>query len=99
MSSLKVTIGIHKSKPFINVYVDKVRYRFWNVKSIDTPIKYIENPSLLKAAFELKLRAGWRPTPKEKEDVNPTITVIQALCCGVETKVGQRVFRTFYKGC
>ena len=97
MSSLKVTIGFHKNKPFINVYVDKVRYRFWNGKCIDTPIKCIENPSLLKAAFELKLIAGWRPIPRKKEDVKPTITVIQALYCGVETKVAQGCSERFIK--
>jgi hypothetical protein len=39
----------------LNVYIHKIRYRFWNGESIETNIKCIENPNLLKAAFELKL--------------------------------------------
>ncbi|MDB4016232.1 site-specific integrase [Flavobacteriaceae bacterium] len=97
MNDFKVTIGNHKSKPFINVYIDKVRYRFWNGKCIDTNIKCIESPNLLKAAFELKLRGGWRPAPKKKEVKKETITVIQALIQGIETKISQGCSERFIK--
>ena len=97
MNDFKVTIGNHKSKPFINVYIDKVRYRFWNGKCIDIHIKCIESPNLLKAAFELKLREGWRPAPKKKDVKKETITVIQALIQGIETKISQGCSERFIK--
>ena len=61
MSKFKVTIGSHKTRPFINIYYDKIRYRYWNGESINLKIKCIDNPLLLKSAFELKLREGWKP--------------------------------------
>ena len=97
MSDFKVTIGRHKNKPFINVYIDKVRYRFWNGECIDNRIKCNENPILLKAAFELKLRAGWIPPPKKKEVVKAAVTVIQALYQGVELKMVQGCSERFIK--
>ncbi|MFT4575998.1 MAG: hypothetical protein ACI9SJ_001884 [Flavobacteriaceae bacterium] len=97
MSNLKVTIGYYKNKPIINVYIHKTRYRFWNGESIETNIKCIENPTLLKVAFELKLREGWRPQPKKKEIKEVPITVIQALQQGAETKRAQRCFERFIK--
>jgi hypothetical protein len=92
-----VTIGYYKNKPFINVYIDKIRYRYWNGESIETNIKCIENPTLLKAAFELKLREGWRPQLKKKEVKKIPITVIQALNQGVETKIAQGCSERFIK--
>jgi len=97
MSNLKVTIGYYKNKPFINVYIDKIRYRFWNGESIEINIKCIENPNLLKAAFELKLREGWRPQPKKKEVKEVPITVIKALQQGVEVKIKQGCSERFIK--
>ena len=97
MSNLKVTIGYYKNKPFINVYIDKIRYRFWNGESIEINIKCIENPNLLKAAFELKLREGWRPQPKKKEVEEAPITVIKALQQGVEVKIKQGCSERFIK--
>jgi integrase len=97
MSNLKVTIGYYKNKPFINVYIDKIRYRFWNGESIEINIKCIENPNLLKAAFELKLREGWRPQPKKKVVKEVPITVIQALNQGVQTKIAQGCSERFIK--
>ena len=79
MSKFKVTIGSHKTRPFINIYYDKIRYRYWNGESINLKIKCIDNPSLLKSAFELKLREGWKPKLKKKECKNKPITVVQAL--------------------
>ena len=97
MSNLKVTIGYYKNKPFINVYIDKIRYRFWNGESIEINIKCIENPNLLKAAFELKLREGWRPQPKKKIVKEVPITVIKALQKGVEVKIKQGCSERFIK--
>jgi integrase len=97
MSNLKVTIGYYKNKPFINVYIDKIRYRFWNGESIEINIKCIENPNLLKVAFELKLREGWRPQPKKKIVKEVPITVIKALQQGVEIKIKQGCSKRFIK--
>jgi hypothetical protein len=97
MSNLKVTIGYHKNKPFINVYINKIRYRFWNGECIKVKIKCIDNPPLLKAAFELKLRKGWRPQPKKKIVKEVPITVIQALQKGVEVKIKQGCSERFIK--
>ncbi|MDA9111296.1 site-specific integrase [Flavicella sp.] len=97
MSNLKVTIGYHKNKPFINVYINKIRYRFWNGECIKVKIKCIDNPPLLKAAFELKLREGWRPQPKKKIVKEVPITVIQALEKGIQTKTAQGCSERFIK--
>jgi integrase len=90
MNSFNVTIGQDKKQVFINVYYNNIRYRFWNGKAIGIKLKCIDNPSLLKAAFELKLREGWKPKLKKKECKDKPITVIQALNNGLETKVTQR---------
>jgi integrase len=90
MSKFKVTIGSHKTRPFINIYYDKIRYRYWNGESINLKIKCIDNPLLLKSAFELKLREGWKPKLKKKECKDKPITVVQALYNGLETKESQR---------
>jgi hypothetical protein len=92
MSNLKMTIYYYKNKPFINVYIHKIRYRFWNGESIETNIKCIENPALLIVAFELKLREVWRPQPKKNEIKEVPITFIQALQKGEETKRAQGYF-------
>lgn len=97
MSDLKVTIGYYKNKPFINIYINKIRYRFWNGEAIDLDINCLDNPNLLKSAFELKLRKGWIPKQKKKEFKEAPITVIQALKQGVETKVAQGCSERFIK--
>ena len=97
MSNIKVTIGYYKNKPFINIYINKIRYRFWNGEAIDLDIKCIDSPNLLKAAFELKLRKGWRPKPQKKEIKEAPITVIQALMKGVEVKIAQGCSERFIK--
>ena len=74
-----------------------MRHRYWNGKTINVNIKSEENPTLLKAAFELKLREGWRPQPKKKEVKEIPITVIQALQQGVETKIAQGCSERFIK--
>ena len=79
MNHFKVSIGRSKSKPIIIVYYNEIRHRYWNGKAIDVKLKSVENPTLLKAAFELKLREGWRPKPKKKKVKEIPLTVIQAL--------------------
>ncbi len=97
MKVFNVTIGQDKNQSFINVYCDKKRYRFWSGKAINLKLKSSEDPALLKAAFELKLREGWRPTPKKSVIRQEPITVIQALEQGVGVKVSQRCSERFIK--
>jgi integrase len=97
MSSFKVTIGQDKKQVFINVYYNDTRFRFWNGKVIGIKLRCIDNPTLLKAAFELKLREGWRPPSKKKEVKELPVTVIQALQKGVDTKIAQGCSQRFIK--
>ena len=48
-----------------------------------------DNPALLKAGFELKLREVWRPQPKKKEVKEVPFSVIQVLNQSLETKKAQ----------
>ena len=50
-----VTVGSAQSKPFINVYYQNKRYRYWNGMVIDVNLKASQDPILLRSAFELKL--------------------------------------------
>ena len=97
MNSFNVTIGQDKKQVFINVYHNNVRYRFWNGKAIEIKLRCIDNPTLLKSAFELKLREGWRPKPKKREVKEIPLTVIQALQQGVEMKIAQGCSERFIK--
>lgn len=97
MSGIKVTIGHSKSKAFINIYFNKNRYRYWNGKIINMNIKSTENPQLLKAAFELKIRDGWTPSQKKKKVDNSPKTVIEALNRSVEIKTAQGCSKRFIK--
>ena len=97
MNSFNVTIGQDKKQVFINVYYNNTRYRFWNGKAIEIKLKCIDNPPLLKAAFELKLREGWRPKSKKKIVKEVPVTVIKALKQGVEMKVKQGCSERFIK--
>ena len=74
-----------------------MRHRYWNGKTINVNIKSKENPTLLKAAFELKLREGWRPQSKKKEVKETPVTVIEALKQGIEIKVAQGCSERFIK--
>ena len=67
MNSFNVTIGQDKKQVFINVYYNNSRFRFWNGKTIGVQLRCIDNPHLLKSAFELKLREGWIPQSKKKK--------------------------------
>ena len=97
MNHFKVSIGYSKSKPIIIVYYNQKRYRYWNGKAIDVNLKSIENSTLLKAAFELKLLEGWKPKPKEIKVKAKPLTVIQALEKGIQTKIAQRCSERFIK--
>jgi len=95
MNHFKVSIGYSKSKPIIIIYYNQKRYRYWNGKAIDVNLKSIENSTLLKAAFELKLLEGWKP--KEIKVKAKPLTVIQALEKGIQTKIAQRCSERFIK--
>ena len=97
MNNFKVSIGTSKSQSIIIIYYNEMRHRYWNGNAINVNIKSEENPNLLKAAFELKLREGWRPQPKKKEVKEIPLTVIQALNHGVETKIAQGCSERFIK--
>jgi len=97
MNQFKVSIGHSKSKPIIIVYYNHKRHRYWNGKVINVNVKSIENSTLLKAAFELKLREGWRPQLKKKVVKEAPITVIKALKQGVEVKIAQGCSERFIK--
>ena len=74
-----------------------MRHRYWNGKAIEVNLKSVENATLLKAAFELKLLAGWKPKPKEIKVKAKPITVIQALEKGIQTKTTQSCSERFIK--
>ena len=97
MSKFKVSVGTSKSQPIIIIYYNEKRHRYWNGKAINVNIKSKDNPSLLRAAFELKLKEGWRPQSKKKEVKELPITVFQALQQGVETKKAQGCSERFIK--
>ena len=97
MEAYKTTIGQSKSKPIIIIYYNEMRHRYWNGKAINVNIKSKDNPTLLKAAFELKLREGWRPQPKKKIVKEVPITVIKALKQSVEVKIKQGCSERFIK--
>ena len=97
MEAYKTTIGQSKSQPIIIIYYNEMRHRYWNGKAIDVDIKSKDNPTLLKAAFELKLREGWRPQLKKKVVKVTPITVIKALQQGVEVKIKQGCSERFIK--
>jgi integrase len=97
MNTFKTTIGQSKSQPIIIIYYNEIRHRYWNGKAINVNLKSKDNPPLLKAAFELKLREGWRPQPKKKIVKEVPITVIKALEQGVETKIAQGCSERFTK--
>ena len=97
MNQFKVSIGHSKSKPIIIVYYNHKRHRYWNGKVINVNVKSIENSTLLKAAFELKLREGWRPQQKKKIVEEVPLSVIKALKQGVKTKEVQGCSKRFIK--
>jgi integrase len=97
--SIKVTIGKSKSNPIITVYVGNKRHRYWSGKAIGNQLKAIENPELLKAAFELKILEGWSPQELKKKTIKFPATVLQALQNGVNIKRSQGCSDRFIKDC
>ena len=97
MNNFKVTIGASKSQSIIIIYYNEIRHRYWNGNAINVNIKSKDNPTLLKAAFELKLREGWRPQQKKKIVKEVPITVIKALQQGVDVKIKQGCSERFIK--
>ena len=97
MNNFKVTIGKHKNKNYINVYVNNSRRRFWNGRSIGLDIDSQENPELLKAAFELKLRDGWIPKLKKVSKKKSLETVLDSLEEGIKMKIASRCSERFIK--
>ena len=79
MSNLKVTIGYNNNKPVINSYKDKIRYRYWKGKAINIKKKAKENGTIRKAAYELKLREGERPSKKTNKDKHKPKSFCQAI--------------------
>ena len=68
-----VTVGSAQSKPFINVYYQNKRYRYWNGKVINVNLNASEDPYLLRSAFELKLREGWKPPVRKAKKVKAVV--------------------------
>ena len=66
MNNFKVSIGTSKSQSIIIIYYNEMRHRYWNGNAINVNITSADNPTLLKAAFELKLREGWRPQQRKR---------------------------------
>ena len=97
MNNFKVSIRKSKSLPIIIIYCNGKRHRYWSGKAIDLDITSTDNPTLLKTAFELKLREGWRPQLKKKIVKEVPITVIKALKQGVELKIKQGCSERFIK--
>ena len=97
MNNFKVTIGTSKSQSIIIIYYNEMRHRYWNGNAINVNITSADNPPLLKAAFELKLREGWRPKSKKKVVKEAPITVIKALKQGVDMKIKQGCSERFIK--
>ena len=97
MKSIKVTNGKEKSKPFINVYYENRRHRFWNGKVIEVDLKCQDNPELLKAAFELKLRQGWKPKAKKKIVKTKPQTLIEVLEHSIEQKIANNYSARYIK--
>jgi integrase len=97
MNTFKVCIGKSKSSTIIIIYYKNKRYRFWNGNSIGVNLKSSENPTLLKAAFELKLLGDWSPKVKELQIKEKPITVIEAIEEGIKTKIVQGCSERFIK--
>lgn len=79
-----ITTGRDGERSFISIYHSGKRYRFSTGKSIGLKLNAVENLELLRSAFELKLREGWRPkrnTPIKTVTLTPTfIEVLDSSC-------------------
>ena len=95
-----VTIGKGAGKSYVNVYIDGNRFRYWNGKAIGLKLSALENPELLRSAFELKLMEGWRPKPrkpsKETREVVKELTLLEIISTRLE-RIQQQDYSYHYK--
>ena len=89
MEQWKLTIGNEKQVPVINLFYANSRYRYCTGRAIGLKLTSHDNPELLKAAFELKLIEGWRPTQKTKKEIELIPTVVEILIKGISDKISQ----------
>ena len=96
-----VTLGSTQGKPFVNVYYQKKRFRYWNGKVINVNLKCSEEPELLRSAFELKLREGWKPVIKPAKKAKPVEvkTFLQLLEEQVKKKQAGRYSYHYKRDC
>ena len=97
MEQWKLTIGNEKQVPVINLFYANSRYRYWTGRAIGLKLTSHDNPELLKAAFELKLIEGWRPTQKTKQEVELIPTVVDILNKGIKDKISQGCSERYIK--
>jgi hypothetical protein len=97
MEQWKLTIGNEKQVPVINLFYANSRYRYWTGRAIGLKLTSHDNPELLKAAFELKLIEGWRPTQKTKQEVELIPTVVEILNKGIRDKISQGCSERYIK--
>ena len=97
MENWKLTIGNEKRTPVINLFYANSRYRYRTGRAIGLKLTTHDNPELLKAAFELKLIEGWRPTQKTKQEVELIPTVVDILNRGIRDKISQGCSERYIK--
>ena len=96
MKPWKLTIGRQNSKPFINLYFEGKRYRYWSGNVIGVKLNASSNSELLKSAFELKLLDGWKPKKKERISEKPLL-VSEVIHQGIKNKIAQGCSKRFIK--
>ena len=96
-----VTVGSAQSKPFINVYYQNKRYRYWSGKVINVNLNASEDPHLLRSAFELKLREGWKPPVRKAKKVTAIVpkTFIELLEAQLNKKQAGRYSFHYKRDC
>jgi integrase len=97
MEQWNLTIGNEKQVPVINLFYANSRYRYWTGRAIGLKLTSHDNPELLKAAFELKLIEGWRPTQKTKQEIELIPTVVDILNRGIRDKISQGCSERYVK--
>ena len=97
MEQWNLTIGNEKQVPVINLFYANSGYRYCTGRAIGLKLTSHDNPELLKAAFELKLIEGWRPTQKTKQEVELIPTVVDILNRGIRDKVSQGCSERYIK--
>lgn len=83
-----ITTGKDGDRSFISIYHDGKRYRFSTGKAVGLKLNAVENLELLRSAFELKLREGWRPkrnAPIKADTLTPTfLEVLDSSCTRIQ---------------